>query len=62
MCNADITPNVIQWDPQTHRNWARLDVVHTCRDFEKIQDWAKDQKVGVRLNWTEHVGFPEDNA
>ncbi len=23
---------------------ARLDVVHTCRDFEKLKDWATDHR------------------
>lgn len=61
MCNADLTPVVTQWDAASHRNWARLDVVHTCKDWNAVHQWAVDAHIGVRLNLSEHVGFPEDN-
>lgn len=55
MCSADITPVVQQWDTQEKRSWARLDVPHTCRDFEKIKDWALKWKLKVNVNPKEHV-------
>ncbi|KAF7978950.1 hypothetical protein HWV62_44175 [Athelia sp. TMB] len=61
MCNADLTPVVTQWDAGTHRNWVRLDVVHTCKDWDAVHQWAVDAHIGARLNMSEHVGFPEDN-
>lgn len=59
MCNADLTPVVVQWDAETRRNWARLDVVHTCKDWDAVHQWAVDGHIGVLINWKEHVGFPE---
>ena len=29
MCNADVTPNVVQYNKAAKKNWAQLDVVHT---------------------------------
>ncbi|KAF9219419.1 hypothetical protein BS17DRAFT_789232 [Gyrodon lividus] len=40
MCSADITPIVWAWDERRKRTAPRLDVVHVCRDYEKIQEWA----------------------
>ncbi|KAF9219440.1 hypothetical protein BS17DRAFT_760954 [Gyrodon lividus] len=41
MCSADITPIVWAWDEQRKRTGPRLDVVHVCRDYEKLQEWAE---------------------
>ncbi|KAH7890212.1 hypothetical protein F5I97DRAFT_1801771, partial [Phlebopus sp. FC_14] len=40
LCSADITPVVWAWDDKQRRTSPRLDVVHVCRDYEKIQEWA----------------------
>jgi hypothetical protein len=40
MCNADITPNVFQWSEKVQEVRARATVVHECRNFEKIKQWA----------------------
>jgi hypothetical protein len=42
MCSADVSVGVWQWSDRLNRIAARDDVVHTCRDFDKIRDWAKD--------------------
>ncbi|KAJ7118118.1 hypothetical protein C8R44DRAFT_923355, partial [Mycena epipterygia] len=43
MCASDITPIVWQWSDKWRVAEPRDDVVHVCRDFEKIQDWARDR-------------------
>ncbi|KAF7983125.1 hypothetical protein HWV62_24087 [Athelia sp. TMB] len=43
MCSADITPTVFKWEETEHRTFPRLDVMHTCRNFDKIRDWAKER-------------------
>ncbi|KIJ63431.1 hypothetical protein HYDPIDRAFT_92696 [Hydnomerulius pinastri MD-312] len=40
MCSADITPIVWAWDERQKQTSPRLDVVHVCRDYGKIQEWA----------------------
>lgn len=40
MCSADITPIVWQWNSKLQRAQQRDDVVHTCRDFDRLRAWA----------------------
>ncbi|KAK7018422.1 hypothetical protein R3P38DRAFT_2982688 [Favolaschia claudopus] len=46
MCHADITPIVWQWSPRYQEAEQRDDVVHTCRDFDRIKAWAKERSMG----------------
>ncbi|KAE9403035.1 hypothetical protein BT96DRAFT_512280 [Gymnopus androsaceus JB14] len=41
ICSADVTPLVKIWDEERNRTLGRTDVVHECRDFSKIQQWAE---------------------
>ncbi|CEJ92866.1 hypothetical protein VHEMI08494 [[Torrubiella] hemipterigena] len=43
MCHADVTPAVWHWDasaaaPSRNKPW--LDVPHTCRNFDRLRQWA----------------------
>ncbi|KIJ65394.1 hypothetical protein HYDPIDRAFT_110449 [Hydnomerulius pinastri MD-312] len=40
MCSADVTPVVWAWDEQRQKNAPRMDVVHNCRNYGKLQEWA----------------------
>ncbi|KAF9269955.1 hypothetical protein L218DRAFT_4111 [Marasmius fiardii PR-910] len=40
MCSADVTPIVWQWSERSKAAKERNDVVHTCRNFDKIKEWA----------------------
>lgn len=39
-------PVVFQWDRTKQKPVARTDVVHTCRDFDKLKEWAKNHQLG----------------
>jgi len=43
MCNADTSVIVWQWDDRFNSSIVKGNVAHTCRNFEKIQDWAKQR-------------------
>lgn len=46
MCNADVSPN--SWHinmPISSGVFPRIATTHTCRNFEKVQDWAKKHQV-----------------
>ena len=43
MCASDVALDVWQWSDKVNRVASRVDVLHTCRDFGKIQDWAKER-------------------
>ena len=58
MCNADTSVNVWQWT-KTYRNViGRVNVAHSCRNFEKIKQWALDHRMH---QWIDMEEFIEDD-
>ncbi|KAJ3552560.1 hypothetical protein NM688_g4090 [Phlebia brevispora] len=53
MCAGDISPVVWQWNDQDDRAHINMDVLHTCRDFDMIVDWAKAHKSQDHFNTPE---------
>lgn len=49
MCHSDITPIVWTWsDPHDGRapfNGGHVNTIHTCRNFDKIWQWAKESEM-----------------
>src|ERR1700734_3143685 len=54
-CSADITPNVWLWEDKYSFNIPRIDTVHTCRNFEKIKDWAETRSVDTSFDRSLHI-------
>ena len=44
MCSVDITPLPWEWDPIDKRSKEVAEVQHTCRNFEKVKQWALENK------------------
>ncbi|KAF4860923.1 hypothetical protein CGCSCA1_v015006 [Colletotrichum siamense] len=44
-CTGDVIPNVFQYSPKYGDVRARSTVVHECRNFDKIQEWAAQHHV-----------------
>jgi len=40
MCSSDVSVIVWQWEKETQRVHPQAEVVHTCRNFDKIRDWG----------------------
>src|SRR5271167_1482610 len=55
MCSADITPMVWQWWEPDQKFEPRNDVVHTCRNFEKIHQWAIENPIKEQMDYTIHI-------
>ncbi|KZS88506.1 hypothetical protein SISNIDRAFT_459735 [Sistotremastrum niveocremeum HHB9708] len=55
-CNADITPDVWQWDERRKMAFPHFDSVHDCRNWDAIVDWAKERKIEDRWDTSIHVG------
>ncbi|KAH8694221.1 hypothetical protein BGW36DRAFT_301024, partial [Talaromyces proteolyticus] len=45
MCHGDIATVYWQWMPIRRQPLPRLEITHTCRDFEAIRDWAKEHQL-----------------
>ncbi|KAJ7449174.1 hypothetical protein FB451DRAFT_1343219 [Mycena latifolia] len=39
-----------QWDAVQNMSTSRGDVVHTCRNFDKLRDWGKSHKIRSQFN------------
>lgn len=54
MCHADVATIYWQWIPSVRVPKPRLEVTHTCRDFEAIREWAKENELmgsEQKLRW-----------
>ena len=47
MCNSDVSTIQWVWNGSIPRWQADGRIVHTCRDFERIRDWAFERTAGV---------------
>ncbi|KAF7320169.1 hypothetical protein MKEN_00801400 [Mycena kentingensis (nom. inval.)] len=55
MCSADVSPIVWQWNARVGAAKERADVLHTCRDFGKIQAWAEEHYAGEMQNMSIYI-------
>ncbi|KAI5458860.1 hypothetical protein BGZ63DRAFT_514270 [Mariannaea sp. PMI_226] len=58
MCQTDITPLVYQWDNNKERMRIHGDVIHSCRNFDRIREWAKEKSFmsqGLKLDLTQNL-------
>ncbi|KAJ7693636.1 hypothetical protein B0H17DRAFT_1059322 [Mycena rosella] len=58
MCTADISTIVWQWSEKSQAAKERSDILHTCRDFSKLQHWAKQNFAGEMQNMSIYI--PDD--
>ena len=50
MCSSDISTIVWVWDEVAKLSVPSGGVMHTCRDFERIQDWAREHHIKTHFN------------
>ncbi|KAF2451771.1 hypothetical protein P171DRAFT_438445 [Karstenula rhodostoma CBS 690.94] len=55
MCESDVTPIVYQYSEKTGKSTGRTGVIHQCRDFGKVQEWAKERVATVPDVWGKGV-------
>jgi len=58
MCNADISVNVWQWDNEISAVVGHSNQAHTCRNFDKLLDWAEERQL---QEWIDTRLFIEDD-
>ncbi|KAL4880643.1 hypothetical protein BJY04DRAFT_219113 [Aspergillus karnatakaensis] len=44
-CTADISTIFWTWDAAAQKNLPNAQTTHTCRDFGKLQEWARERRV-----------------
>lgn len=40
MCHSDVSTLYYRWDEADKMSKMSMEITHSCRKFEKIQDWA----------------------
>jgi len=55
MCFSDVTPIVWQWNETLGVGDQRDDIVHTCRKFDRVQEWGKNNFYSSTPNLQTHV-------
>lgn len=56
MCHSDITPLVLQWDDNLQKSRHRANLPHSCRNFDKIREWAMKRAIAQMTydgDWTD---------
>jgi hypothetical protein len=43
MCHVDVTPIPVLWAEKEDRPLNDFQVEHTCRNFWKVKDWARER-------------------
>lgn len=57
MCSSDVTPLPWMWDEEAHMAKEVATVLHTCRNFNAIRDWAKEHRI---IHFNRSVYVPND--
>jgi hypothetical protein len=52
MCSADVSTLAWQWSEERNMHMEKGTILHTCRDFNKIRDWAEEHRVKTRFDPT----------
>ncbi|KAI9733819.1 MAG: hypothetical protein M1818_007086 [Claussenomyces sp. TS43310] len=55
MCHSDISTLWWEWIPSNQRTLAHADTTHTCRNFDKIWQWAVDHELTGDFDMQVHV-------
>ncbi|KAJ7445295.1 hypothetical protein FB451DRAFT_975033, partial [Mycena latifolia] len=55
MCSGDTNMIVWQWEDASNTTIHKTNVAHTCRNFDKLQDWASVHEMVIELDPTVHI-------
>ncbi|KAI0440085.1 hypothetical protein F4803DRAFT_578094 [Xylaria telfairii] len=58
-CFSDVTPTVFQYHPDTNNVLTSFNVMHTCRNFDAIHQWAVERRFKGPFNYT---GFRDEQG
>jgi len=54
-CSADISTIYWEWDEIKMKMFGNVRTTHTCKNFEKIRNWAVENKAQTELDFFQHV-------
>lgn len=62
MCAADVSVVYFEWSEVVQGMRPRVDNSHTCRDYDKILDWAKERHVAAEQWHPSHRAVQQENG
>lgn len=54
-CPSDVSTLYWEWDSSVQRMLENTKTTHLCRNFENIQQWARDHALEQNMDFLEHV-------
>ncbi|KAH8176414.1 tat pathway signal sequence [Sarocladium implicatum] len=54
-CSSDIGTIFWEWSEKKQKMVGNVGTTHTCKNFDKIREWAVEHRAQTDLNFTEHV-------
>lgn len=54
-CSSDISTIYWEWSETQQRMVGNVRTTHTCKNFDKIRDWAVEHKAQTDLDFLQHV-------
>ncbi|KAL5610699.1 hypothetical protein FOBRF1_006816 [Fusarium oxysporum] len=54
-CSSDISTIYWEWSVKKQRMFGNVRTTHTCRNFDRIRDWAVEHKAQTDLDFYKHV-------
>jgi hypothetical protein len=58
-CHSDLATIYWEWIPETKKAYGNLKTTHTCKNFDKVREWALDRKYDGDVDFkTEVEGAP----
>ena len=54
-CSSDVSTIYWEWSEKGQKMMGNLKTTQTCRDFGKIQDWAREHAMSHDPDWLQFV-------
>jgi hypothetical protein len=54
-CSSDISTIFWEWSEKKQKMFGNVRTTHTCKNFDKIRDWAVEHKAQADLDFFKHV-------
>ncbi|CZT12549.1 uncharacterized protein RCO7_11740 [Rhynchosporium graminicola] len=63
MCSVDVSVLTWEWNEERQQNLEKGAIVHTCRNFDKVRDWAKTHAIDQWFDlWHHEINDPLDTS
>lgn len=58
-CHSDVATIYWGWVPEVNKAYGNLATTHTCKDYEKVKEWARDHQIQGECQAPERLDYPD---